>query len=108
MEAYKPEHGRVVESKAGRDAGRYFIIYGIIDEQYVLTADGKYHKTAKPKKKKLKHLRLTADVNVVIGQKLIDGKKVFDSEISSALKSYNNKPEDNELCPKTITSKPKA
>jgi len=89
IEKYTPEPGRLAESKAGRDAGKYFMIYTVIDAQYVLIADGKYHKTAKPKKKKLKHLRLLADINTGIGAKLIEGKKVFDSEINSALKNYN-------------------
>jgi len=89
MDEYKAEPGRIAESKAGRDAGRFFIIYGIVDAQYVLIADGKYHKTAKPKKKKLKHLRLTGEVNTQIGTKLTEGKKVFDSELHSALKKYS-------------------
>ena len=90
METHKPDPGRVAVSKAGRDAGKFFIVYAVLDGQYVLIADGKYHKTAKPKKKKLKHLRLTDDVIESIGAKLVKGSKVFDSEIHSALKKYNN------------------
>jgi ribosomal protein L14E/L6E/L27E len=45
-----------VKSKAGRDKDRVFIIIEIIDELYVLIADGDLRKVEKPKKKKIKHL----------------------------------------------------
>jgi ribosomal protein L14E/L6E/L27E len=86
--------GRIAQSKAGRDAGKFFIIYGLQGSEYAMIADGRYHKTGRPKKKKLKHLRLLEDINTVIADKIIAGKKVFDSEINSALKTYNNKTEN--------------
>ena len=49
---------RFVLSLSGRDAGRIHLIIEIIDENYVLIADGKHRKLEKPKKKKLKHLRI--------------------------------------------------
>ncbi len=48
--------GQVVKSKAGRDKDRFFIVIGIVDEQYVLIADGDLRKIDKPKQKKIKHL----------------------------------------------------
>lgn len=48
--------GQIVKSKAGRDQDRIFIVLQIIDEQYVLIADGDLRKIDKPKKKKVKHL----------------------------------------------------
>jgi ribosomal protein L14E/L6E/L27E len=48
--------GQIVKSKAGRDKGRIFIVVGMIDEQYVLLADGDTRRVDKPKKKKVKHL----------------------------------------------------
>ena len=32
--------GQVVQSTQGRDAGRDFVVVGIVDESYVLIADG--------------------------------------------------------------------
>lgn len=51
--------GSVVRSRAGRDAGRDFLVIGILDEEYVLLADGDLRKADKPKKKKMKHLAAT-------------------------------------------------
>lgn len=50
------EIGQVVKSKAGRDKDRIFIIIDIVDEQYVLVADGDLRKLDNPKKKKVRHL----------------------------------------------------
>ena len=60
--------GLVVCSKAGRDSGRYFIVLEILSPEYVLIADGQKHRLAHPKKKKVKHLKLTEDVLESIGR----------------------------------------
>lgn len=83
--------GRIALSKAGRDKGRAFIIVGIVDEEYVLLADGCLRKLAKPKKKKHKHMRLEpASIESVKG-KLIEGKQVFDAEIRNCLMNLGYK-----------------
>jgi len=82
---FKP--GSVVVSKAGRDSGKYFVVVGIEDENYVYLADGSLRRLAKPKKKKTKHIAQTPHMLENIGNKLIEGKKVFDAEIRSALKN---------------------
>jgi len=87
MVEYSVEVGRVVESKAGRDKGRLLIITGIVDEQYVTTADGDLRVLERPKKKKLKHLRLRPQILSSIAEKLASGTKVFDAELRSALRA---------------------
>ncbi len=84
---YPAEVGRVAVSSAGRDAGRMFIILSVIDAHYVYIADGDFRKIDHPKKKKLKHLKLTETVLGSIAGKLRQGTKVFDAEIRSAIKS---------------------
>lgn len=49
--------GQIVKSKSGRDKGECFIVFDVVDENYVLLVDGKLRKIANPKKKKLKHLQ---------------------------------------------------
>lgn len=87
MNGLKPEPGRICLSKMGRDKDRYFIITDIIDESYVMIADGVMRKLSAPKKKKLKHLDLKPIVLESIAEKLVAGTKVFDSEIRSAIMS---------------------
>ncbi|HEY8444113.1 MAG TPA: KOW domain-containing RNA-binding protein [Clostridia bacterium] len=82
------ELGRVALSVAGRDKGKYFVICGIVDDRYVLIADGKFHKIGAPKKKNLRHLKLLKQTILV--EKLQNNKKIFDSELYKALKVFYN------------------
>ena len=45
--------GQIVVSKAGRDAGRAFVIVGVADDAHVLIADGQLRGLSRPKKKKI-------------------------------------------------------
>ena len=81
--------GVVVMSKSGRDKGRYFIICKIISAEYVLLVDGHIRKIEKPKLKKVKHITFTKNCCEAIANKFENNKNVFDSEIFSALKGFN-------------------
>jgi large subunit ribosomal protein L14e len=83
--------GQVVYSRVGRDAGRKFIIFDIIDESYVLLADGDLRRIDKPKKKKLKHLEVTSNVIVALSEKIKNKLKVTNSDIRKALAEYENR-----------------
>lgn len=67
--------GQYVRSKAGRDRDRVFIITQVVDEKYVLIADGDLRRIEKPKKKKIRHLAVLAQVSETLKEKLSgDGK----------------------------------
>lgn len=51
--------GDIVKSIAGRDSGRYFIIWEVLDSSYVTIVDGDLRKIDNPKRKKVKHLKAT-------------------------------------------------
>ena len=76
--------GRVVLSTQGRDEGRYFIVLEVIDENFVLMADGLTRKIDHPKKKKIKHLRPKPIVVNVEGSTL-PNKHLQDSDLRRAL-----------------------
>ena len=44
--------GQIVKSKSGRDKGDVFFVVEVIDDDYVLIADGDRRKSENPKKKK--------------------------------------------------------
>ncbi len=50
--------GDIVESLAGHDAGKYFVIISM-NGIYAQIANGKLHKLENPKTKKIKHLKNT-------------------------------------------------
>lgn len=87
MKVKTPAIGELVKSVSGRDAGRYFIIKEIIDEDYVYITDGMLRKINKSKKKKLKHLELKPLVFEGIANKFTGEIKVFDQEVASAIMS---------------------
>jgi len=82
--------GSIVYSRAGRDEGRYYMVTAILDDSYVSIADGSVRKLAKPKKKKIKHLKNTGEVLDNIAGKLLTSAKIYDAEIFSALRKYNS------------------
>ncbi len=83
------ELGQVVYSKQGRDSGRYYAVVEIVDETYVKIADGKLRRVKSPKLKKVKHLKTKGDMLDKISEKLKQNAQVFDTELRSALRPYN-------------------
>jgi len=57
MERLPIERGRAVRSTQGRDTGRYFVVMQVLDDEFVLMADGLTRKLSHLKKKKIKHLK---------------------------------------------------
>ena len=84
-----PVIGGICRSTQGRDKDRYYLIRDIYPDGSVSLVDGNFKKLASPKKKNLKHLALLPEKAETISIKLTSGKQVFDTEIYSALKSYN-------------------
>ena len=82
--------GQVVQSTQGRDAGRDFVVVGIIDQSYVLIADGALRRIDRPKKKKVKHLIPKQELFSRLKEKLTCGQRVYDSEIRKALASLRD------------------
>ena len=82
--------GQVVQSTQGLDAGRDFVVVGIIDQSYVLIADGALRRIDRPKKKKVKHLIPKQELFSSLKEKLTCGQRVYDSEIRKALASLRD------------------
>ncbi len=81
--------GSVVYSKSGRDSGSYYAVVEIVSEEFVKIADGERRKLIKPKLKRVKHLKDTGSVLERIGEKLAAAAVVYDAEIRSALRAFN-------------------
>ncbi len=79
--------GSIVLSTQGRDKGNYFVVTAT-DGKTVCLADGGMRRLAQPKKKNLKHVSDSGVKLETIAAKLIEGRKVFDSEVKSALRQF--------------------
>lgn len=87
MLQYSTLIGRVVYSLTGRDAGKYFIIVSVLDDEYVYLSDGDLRKIENPKKKKTKHLRFTDVYADEIRQLMFSGAKISNSKVNKFLQS---------------------
>lgn len=82
--------GSVVMSTQGRDKDMFFVVVNVDAKHgHVYLADGGMRKLNAPKKKNLKHVSNSGSVLEAIAVKLKTGKKVFDSEVKSALRQFN-------------------
>ena len=73
--------GSVVRAEAGRDGGGYFVVTDC-DEKYCLIADGKSRKLDKPKRKNIKHIRIT--------DSMIDLNDITDKKLRNTLKQFGD------------------
>lgn len=83
------ELGQIVYSKAGRDSGKYFCVVEIVGEDRVKIADGDLRRIKRAKTKNVKHLSTDGDLLAKVAEKLKAGQQVFDAELFSALRFYN-------------------
>lgn len=83
--------GQVVISRAGRDAGRLYIVTGPVggenDWNMVYVVDGQIRKMDRPKIKNVRHLEDTGKVVPEIAQKIATGRKITDQEIRQVLEA---------------------
>jgi len=77
--------GQIVSSKAGRDKDKVFAVIDIIDDKYVLIADGDMRRIERPKKKKVKHLQKYNTINEELRKKLESGEKIENIELQKDL-----------------------
>jgi ribosomal protein L14E/L6E/L27E len=77
--------GQIVHSRAGRDKDRFFIVVSLVNEEYVLIADGDLRKINNPKKKKIKHLVLHDVYAEGIKSMLLNNQRVVDADLRKAL-----------------------
>lgn len=80
--------GQIVVSRAGRDAGRVFVVVKVIDDLYVEICDGDLRKVEKPKRKKIKHLNITDKFAEGLAEKLKNGDRITNAEIRKALVDF--------------------
>ncbi|NLB80172.1 MAG: RNA-binding protein [Clostridiaceae bacterium] len=87
--------GDIVYSKAGRDKAGFFVVMAT-DGEYALICDGKKRKIDKPKRKKIKHLKLGVGYSDFIANKLAVDERVTNLEVRRELSEFNKTDIQNE------------
>ena len=74
----------IVRSTAGRDKGKLFFVLDE-DGEHLLLADGKVRRTARPKRKKRRHVRFVCHGGGRTAEKIRRGEPLTDSELRRTL-----------------------
>lgn len=80
--------GQVVQVTQGRDIEKYAIVLSLIDERFVLIADGDKRKFDRPKKKNILHLKFMDYVAEEVRKSLLDTGRVTNSKLRYALNKF--------------------
>ncbi|MDD4496193.1 MAG: KOW domain-containing RNA-binding protein [Eubacteriales bacterium] len=80
--------GDIVKSKAGRDAGKHFMVWEILDDSYVTIVDGVLRKLESPKKKKVKHLVITGGNLTGLVERTGRNARISNADIWKAIRAY--------------------
>lgn len=82
--------GQFVKAKAGRDRGKYFLIYDVLNATFVRVVDGKSRKVINPKKKNVRHLQVIPVPAGEIAARLARGDRVTDDEVARAVSALGS------------------
>ncbi|HAH97611.1 MAG TPA: RNA-binding protein [Firmicutes bacterium] len=96
MSARPVQIGQKVISKAGRDRGREYLVYRLLDYKTVLVTDGNYRPVGNPKKKKVQHIDLCQEIAAEIAAKIEKGIHVGNEEVRQALEGLRKERERGE------------
>lgn len=86
----QPKIGQIVEVLKGRDAGKLAVILSVLDERFVMIADGDKRKFDQPKKKNLLHLKLYDRISSEVASSLSDTGRVTNGKLRYAVQSVLN------------------
>ena len=92
MELTDLDIGQIVKSKAGRDKGKFFVVFEKIDAKYVLIVDGSLRRIDKPKKKQIKHLAKTNIISNEIRAAILNNEKISNGFIRREFEKLGLKP----------------
>jgi ribosomal protein L14E/L6E/L27E len=80
-----PEIGRVVQILRGKEEGNYAVIVGIVDERFVLIADGDKRRFDQPKKKNVLHLLMQPVVSHEVTDSMRETGRVTNAKLRFAI-----------------------
>ncbi|GAB6877302.1 KOW domain-containing RNA-binding protein [Thermaerobacter litoralis] len=77
--------GQLVTSRAGRDQGRAYLVVGVLDDRFVLVADGDLRPADRPKRKNVRHLVFHRAWSQEVRQRLEEGRRLTNADLRRAL-----------------------
>lgn len=77
--------GQIVSSLQGRDKGQLYMVVGYGKSPFLLVADGRGRKAAKPKKKNARHVRIMGSIAQGLSHNLQQKSTITDEELRQAI-----------------------
>ncbi len=84
----EPVIGQVVRITKGREKDQYAVIIKIIEDRFVLLADGEKRKYDRPKKKNVLHIKFTPFISNEVRTSLLETNRVSNGKLRFALAKY--------------------
>ncbi|WLR42003.1 KOW domain-containing RNA-binding protein [Bacillus carboniphilus] len=85
-----PIVGQFVLIKQGRETGQFAIVVKVLDERFVLIADGEKRKFNTPKKKNIQHLEFLDLVSPEVQNSIKETGRVTNGKLRYALTKFVN------------------
>ncbi|AST94066.1 MULTISPECIES: KOW domain-containing RNA-binding protein [Sutcliffiella] len=87
---FLPQVGQLVRIVQGRDSGQFALVVKILDERFVVLADGDKRKFDRPKKKNIHHLEFFDYVSPEVQNSIMETGRVTNSKLRFALLNFVN------------------
>lgn len=84
----KPQLGQIVKILRGRENGKYAVIIGVVDQRFLLIADGDKRKFDQPKKKNFLHLEFQDAVSREVADSLKETGRVTNGKLRYAIGKF--------------------
>lgn len=79
--------GRLVISKAGRDKGKPFVVLKVLNDRFLMVADGDLRKVDNPKMKNTRHVQVTNRGIPEIAEAIANGENLENHRIKKLIRS---------------------
>lgn len=86
-----PRIGQIVRVVQGREVDQFAVIINIINDRFVLLADGEKRKYDKPKRKNLQHIELTDYISREVENSLLETGRVTNGKLRFAISKFVEK-----------------
>lgn len=95
MHSTEAQIGQLVKALKGRDAEGIYVIIGIVDERFVLIADGDKRKFDQPKRKNIQHLNLQPMISSEVVHSLQESGRVTNAKLRYAVQTFRQHDDSN-------------
>lgn len=87
--------GQIVKALKGKDAEAVYVVIGIVDEKFVLIADGDKRKFDQPKRKNIQHLDLQPMISSEVVRSLQESSRVTNAKLRYAVHVFQQAASSN-------------